>query len=139
MRAAACLVAAYLGAAVCLGGCAGKSRDEAQAATERFRARYVRGAYAEIYGRAAPELRASATEAQFVKLMERTSQKLGSWQSAESVGWRVNVGTAGRIVMLGFKSQFEKGVASEEFLWRIQEPEPALAGYHINSPLFLDD
>jgi hypothetical protein len=120
-------------------GCTGKSREAAQAATERFRARTLRGAFAEIYGAAAPDLRAAGSEEQFVKMMDVVGRKLGRWQSAEPQGWRALMGTGGRTVTLGFKSQFEKGVGHEEFQWRIQDPEPALVSYRINSPLLMPE
>jgi hypothetical protein len=120
-------------------GCGGKSREAAQAATEKFRARVMVGEYAQIYGQAEPEFRASATEAQFEKLMKAVERKLGRWQAAAEPAWRVNIGTGGRTVFLGYKSEFEKGSASEEFIWRVKDPAPTLVGYHINSPAFLAD
>jgi hypothetical protein len=63
-------------------GCGGKSREAAQAATEKFRTRVFLGAYAEIYGQADPEFRASVPEEQFEKLMRAIDRKLGRFQSA---------------------------------------------------------
>jgi hypothetical protein len=131
-------VRCYL-AIACLVGCGGKSREAAQAATEKFRARVMVGEYAQIYAQAEPEFRASATEEQFEKLMKAVDRKLGRWQAAGEPAWRVNIGTGGRTVLLGYKSEFEKGSASEEFVWRVKDPAPTLVGYHINSPLFLSD
>jgi hypothetical protein len=115
-------------------GC-GKSREAAQAATEKFHLRVIRGAYAEIYAQAAPELRAATSEDQFEKLMNVVDRRLGRFESAAEAGWRVNVGTGGKTVSLGYKSHFEKGNATEQFVWRPDEPEPKLVAYHIDSPL----
>jgi hypothetical protein len=120
-------------------GCGAKSREAAQAATEKFRTRVIRGAYAEIYRQTTPEFRASATEEQFEKAMKAIDKKLGRFQSAPPPGWRVNVGTGGKTVFLVYKSQFEKGGATEEFVWKPADAEPKLTGYHINSPLLFAD
>lgn len=120
-------------------GCGGKSREAAQAATEKFRLRVLRGAYGEIYAQAAPEFRAAASEEQFEKLMKAIDRRLGRFESAATPAWRVNIGTGGKTVFLGYKSLFEKGNASEEFVWRPDEPEPKLAAYNIQSPLLMPD
>jgi hypothetical protein len=51
----------------------------------------------------------------------------------------VNIGTGGKTVFLGYNSEYEKGSATEEFVWRPAAPAPKLVGYHLNSPLFLPD
>ena len=38
---------------------------------------------------------------------------------------------------LTYQSQFAKGAASEQFVWRMQTDGPALLGYHVNSPLLI--
>jgi len=122
-----------------LGGCGGKSRDAARAATDKFRARCFLGSYAEIYQQSEPEFRASATEDQFEKMMHTLDRRLGRFLSGAEAGWRVNLGTGGKTVFLGYKSDFEKGSANEEFIWRVKDGAPSLVGYHINSPLLLAD
>lgn len=127
-------------AVLLLVGCSGKPREAAQAATEKFRARWVKGAFVEIYDASEPPFRASLTQDQAAKWMAAVSGRLGKWQSAEAGAWSINDGSDGKTVMLGYKSKFENGTADETFAWRIKEPEPALVGYHINSPLIrLDD
>jgi hypothetical protein len=127
-------------AVLLLVGCSGKPRQAAQAATEKFRARWVKGAFVEIYDASEPPFRASLTRERATQFMEAVSGRLGKWQSAEAGAWSVNDGSDGKTVMLGYKSKFENGTADETFAWRIKEPEPALVGYHINSPLIrLDD
>src|SRR5262245_47079886 len=121
-------------------GCSGKPREAAQTATEKFRARWVKGAFVEIYDASEPPFRASLTQEQATKWMEAVSGRLGKWESAEAGAWSISDGSDGKTVMLGYKSKFTNGTADETFAWRIKEPEPALVGYHINSPLIrLDD
>jgi hypothetical protein len=120
------------------GGCA-KSREIAEAGTHAFRGHAAKGEFASIYREAAPEFQKSTTEADFAKLMEGIARKLGAWQSSKPPAWRVFSGTGGRTVTFGYASQFDKGNANEEFIWRIEGDGAHLVGYHINSPLFLAD
>ena len=38
---------------------------------------------------------------------------------------------------LTYQSQFAKGAASEQFVWRMENGGAALLGYHVNSPLLM--
>jgi hypothetical protein len=113
--------------------CSGKARQAAEAATTEFRAQCSRSAFDEIYAASAPELWTAATKDDFLKLMNAVKRKLGAWQSSTPTGWKMMAGTKGRTVTLGFQSAFEKGAATEEFIWRVKDGKAALAGYHINS------
>jgi hypothetical protein len=117
-------------------GCA-KSREAAETGTQAFRRRAANGEFSGIFREAAPEFQKSTTEADFANLMEGIGRKLGAWQSSKPPAWKVFSGTGGRTVTFGYASQFEKGPANEEFIWRIQGDRAILVGYHINSPLFL--
>jgi hypothetical protein len=124
-------VAVALGAAA---GCgrSGLSMQETDAATQDFRQRYERKEFGQLYERAAPELRAGASEALFVSWMRSLSQKLGPWQSAQPLGSSKLPGDDDRVVFL-FRSRFSNGEATERFVWRSQGGKPILVGYHINS------
>jgi len=120
-----------LGAAA---GCSktGVSIQAADVATQDFRQRCERKEFGQLYAGASPEFRAGASEALFVELMKNISQRLGSWQSARSLG-NTKVSGEGDKVVFQFKSQFSKGEATENFVWRNQGGKPILVGYHINS------
>ena len=120
-----------------LASCAGT--DDAKRGVANFRARAAQTSFSEIYWRAAPEFRQSATEEQFLRLMTALDQKLGRWTSAGEPGWNVTRGTAGQVVNLTYQSQFAKGAVSEQFTWRIEDGEPVLLGYHANSPLLITE
>jgi hypothetical protein len=127
-------------AVLLLVGCGAKPREAARAATEKFRARWAKGAFVEIYEASEPPFKVSLTQEQARQWMEAVSRKLGRWQSAEAGAWSINEGSEGKTVVLVYKSKYENGTADETFAWRIKEPEPALVGYHLNSPLIrLDD
>jgi hypothetical protein len=127
-----------LALAVLLVGCS-TGMDEARQGVDEFRARASRQAFAEIYWQAAPELRQTTNEAQFVKLMSALERKLGPWQSAGDPGWNVTRGTGGHLVRLSFESRFARGPAVESFAWRIERGRAVLLGYHVNSALLVTE
>jgi hypothetical protein len=119
--------------ALVVAGCGGT--DAAKRGVEEFRSRAAQRSYAEIYRAGAAELRQGTTEEQFARFMTAVDRKLGAWQSAEEPAWNVMRGTAGHLVRLTYQSQFERGGANEQFLWRVDHGEAILLGYHVNSPL----
>jgi hypothetical protein len=130
------LAAGLLALGFILSGCS-KSRDAAVAATEQFRVQVARGQYAEIYRDATPGFRGSISEPEFVKMMDGVSKKLGRFRSASPQGWKVNFGTGGRMITLGFASEYEKGRAVETFVWKSQGDAMALQGFNVNSRALL--
>ena len=76
-------------------------------------------------------------KSQFERFTTTLDRRLGTWQSAAEPAWNVTRGTGGHLVRLTYQSQFAKGAASEQFVWRMQTDGPALLGYHVNSPLLI--
>jgi hypothetical protein len=113
--------------------------DDAIRGVANFRARAAQTSFSEIYWRAAPEFRQSATEEQFLRVMTALDRKLGPWTSAGVPGWNVTRGPAGQVVNLTYQSQFAKGAVSEQFTWRIEDGEPVLLGYQAKSPLLITE
>ena len=128
--------AVSIGMAVFLLGCS-TGRDEAKQGVAEFRARVAERAFSDVYASADPGFRQAAAEDKFVEFMAALDRKLGPWQSAEDPVWTVTRGTNGHFVRLTYQSRFAKGLAAEEFMWRIQHGRPALVGYHVNSPLLV--
>jgi hypothetical protein len=120
-----------------LASCGGS--DDARRGVASFRARTAQTAFSEIYWRATPEFRQSATEEQFLRVMTAVDRKLGRWTSAGEPGWNVSRGAAGQVVNLTYQSQFAKGAGSEQFKWRIENGEPVLLDYHVSSPLLITE
>ena len=121
--------------ALLVAGCGGT--DEAKRGVAEFRSRVAQRSYAEIYYAAGSELRQAATQEQFERLMTTLDTRLGAWQAAEEPAWTVTRGTGGHLVKLTYQSQFARGGASEQFLWRIERDGPVLLAYYVNSPLLL--
>ena len=110
-----------------------KARDAAEAASQEFRMRIARGAYGEIVQSSALEFRSSTTELDFAKAMEGVKERLGGWQWSGEPTWKVFAGTSGHTVTLVYSSHFERGTATEEFVWRVRGGRPVLAGYRVKS------
>ena len=110
-----------------------QARDTAVEATQEFRTRIGSRAYDTIVGAAAPEFQKSAAEGDFAKAMDAIRERLGLWQSSETPTSQVFASTSGPTVTLVYMSHFERGTATEEFVWRIRGGKPALAGYRVKS------
>ena len=124
-----------IASALLVAACGGT--DEAKHGVAEFRSRVAQTSYGEIYRTAGAELRQGATEEQFERFMTTLDRRLGAWQSAAEPAWNVTRGTGGHLVRLTYPSQFAKGAASEQFVWRLETGGPALLGSHVNSPLLM--
>lgn len=133
MRFGSCM--SVIASALLVAACGGT--DEAKHGVAEFRSRAAQKSYGEIYRTAGAELRKGATEEQFERFMTTLDRRLGTWQSAAEPAWNVTRGTGGHLVRLTYQSQFAKGAASEQFVWRMENGGPALLGYHVNSPLLM--
>ena len=89
-----------------LASCGGTA--DAKRGVANFRARAAQTSFSEIYWRAAPEFRQSATEEQFLRVMTALDRKLGPWTSAGEPGWNVTRGTA-------MKTSAAKQTAGKQF------------------------
>lgn len=119
-------------AAVALSGCsAGQDTAKAETAVHEFRQLLEAERYAEIYIRAAPDMRVSAPEERLAHSFRAMRARLGRFQSANrtSVSWnRTNLGTA---VTLGYDARYANGRARETFVYRLSNGQAGLAGYAV--------
>jgi predicted membrane-bound mannosyltransferase len=112
-----------------------RAREAAETASQEFRTRIKAGAYKEVVQSATPEFQESTTETDFASAMETIKTRLGVWESSDEPIARVFAGTNGQTVTLVYASRFERGTATEEFVWRIRQGRSALAGYHVKSSI----
>jgi opacity protein-like surface antigen len=121
-----------------LPGCsASEDMDKAEAAVARIHQQLDAGQSQAIYQAAAEEFKKSGSQADLVGFLDGVHDKLGKYKSGQRVNWKVNYGTSGEIVILDYKSDFENGQASEDFVFRIDGDKPVLLGYHVNSNVFI--
>lgn len=120
--------------ASCFAGCsASVDTTAAKAAVTDFHARLDRAEFAGIYADTGKELKALASESDFTTLLEAVHRKLGPVTSSECKSWRVNFGTGGNVLSLGYQTTFRDGTGVEEFGFLTVDGKPTLVGYHINS------
>jgi len=93
--------------------------------------------FAMVYANGSNELRKSTSETEMTKILGALNTKLGKVKSAEKSGWHVNFHTSGTFVTLGFKTQFEKGSGTEQFVFRVSDGKAQLVSYNVNSPALL--
>jgi hypothetical protein len=115
-------------------GCSG-SADTAAAeqAVSSFHELLNAGRFAEIYELSSDELKKASKQSDFVALLDAVHRKLGNTKSAVDQAWNVNYRTSGTFITLTYKTVYSEGDAAEQFVFRMQGPSAALAGYHINA------
>ena len=89
------------------------------------------GQFAAIEAAGGPEI--NQPPGQLAKLLEAVHRKLGNTKSSQQVGFNDQVNTGGHFLSLDYTTTFEKGVASENFYFRITDGKAVLAGYHVAS------
>jgi len=105
----------------------------AEREVEEFRKLMAAQQYAAIYAASTQDLKQAATEEDIGKLLDAVNRKLGKLASVEKSGWHVNVNTSGTFVTLGYKSKYERGDATEQFVYRLENGKASLVSYNINS------
>ncbi len=70
-----------------------KGKGIAEAAVAQFHNQYNAGQFREIYSQADEGFRKSASEAEFVALLEALHRKLGTVKKSNQAGWGVNTTT----------------------------------------------
>lgn len=133
VRAMRRTVMATLGA-LALAGCSfGADVPAAEKAITAFHAQLDAAQFGAIYAGAAKEMKSSTTEAQLTAFLAAVHRKLGVLKSGKSVGWNENLNPDGHFVTINYQAVYERGPATENFVYRIDNGKAALVGYHINS------
>ena len=121
-----------------LAACSGTgSANIAAKGVDQFHAELNAGHYAQLYEKSASEMKTSTKPDQFIAFLTGAHKKLGAFKSGKRVGWNDNHTTGGHFVTLQYESQFERGPAQEQFIYRLRDNQPFLVGYNINSAVFV--
>jgi hypothetical protein len=124
-----------LGLGLLLGGCAdtihGKALAEPQ--VTRFHRLLNGQQFAQIYGTATPGFQAALSKEKCLALFAAIERKLGRFQTASEVNWRVNTYNLQTSVVLVYRSSYAGGVATERFTYRIADGKAVLSAYDISS------
>jgi len=128
-QAALILLAAWLA-----GGCATPETKLVEKEISEFHSLVEGGRAAEVYAQASPRFREVGTSAEFLTYIEAVHRKLGAMQATERQVWRMDYNTAGKFASLGYKTQYERGTAYEQFVYIVDSGRASLVSYNINSP-----
>ena len=127
-------ILAALFAILLLAGCsASEDISVAEKGITKFHRQLNAGEFDAIYDDASKDMKHATHPKQFVPLLEAVHRKLGKFKKGKVAGWNVNYTTGGNLVSLGYEAEYERGNAAENFVFRMDEKEALLAGYHINS------
>jgi uncharacterized protein DUF3887 len=89
--------------------------------------------FAGIYAGAGPEMKAATTQDALVRMLAAINRKLGKFQSGKDIGWNDNVNTSGHFLTVNYSAQYDRGAATESFVYRVDGSQAQLVGYHISS------
>lgn len=117
-----------------LGACSlGQNVKLADGSIAQFHQALNAGQFQPIYRHSAPDLKAVTSEDKMVALLGAVHRKLGAFKSGTSQGWNENLTPAGHFVTISYAATYEKGQASEQFVYRIGNNQAKLVSYNINS------
>jgi hypothetical protein len=90
--------------------------------------------YETICGEATDEFRSAGKREDQIKFLEMVHQKMGNSGKKSPKGFHVNWQNGQVTVNEVFDTQFALGQAEESFIWVIDQDQPRLQSYHIDSP-----
>ena len=123
-------------ATIVLGAGSCSTKEELAAAereVEKFHEAFNAGRFDAIYETATDELKKSATQHDFVAMLETIERKLGKTTGTTRTNWTVNFGTGGTTVKLIYETSFAQGKGTETFSYRVSGKKALLMGYDITS------
>jgi len=89
--------------------------------------------FAGIYSGGTPALKANNPQADLVQMFAAIHRKLGAFQSGTDVGWYESLNTGAHFLTINYSARYERGAASESFVYRIDGSQAQLDGYHVTS------
>jgi hypothetical protein len=117
-----------------LTGCtAGADFQSSKNAAEHFHQLLNAQQFSAIYDEGTPDFQRATSKDRLSQFLAAVHRKLGDVTQSSAQGTNINFGSAGEIVTLNYASRFERGEASENFAFRLENGTPKLLGYHINS------
>jgi hypothetical protein len=131
-RHAIILAIASTGLGACMPTMDAKS---AEAAVSAFHDAFNKGSFVQMYLESSEELQRSTPQKDFVEFLSALHRKLGPVKNAESQGLKINMRPSGTTVELTYKTTFDKGEATESFVFHVQDEKAKLFYYNVNLPL----
>jgi len=110
-----------------------EGKPAAEAAVKTFHSLLDQGRYADIYAASDPKMKAAGTENDLTKLLNAVHTKLGNVKGSTLSNWRVGNYNLTSTATLVQETEFEKGTATETFVFILNGKNAVLAGYNRNS------
>ncbi|QYF94473.1 DUF4019 domain-containing protein [Massilia sp. PAMC28688] len=93
--------------------------------------------FASIYDASGEALKESASKKDFTAFLDGVHRKLGVTVSSKPHSKSVNYQPAGTFVTLVYSTQYAKGEAVEQFVYKLDGDNAILYGYHVHSNAFV--
>lgn len=122
---------------LCILACGGLDNSAGQIHVDRFHAHFNANQIDRIISEASPALRRQSSEAELKKFFTSVREKLGRYESGETVNWKVASGCSGSTITLVVAAQFEHGKGTETFVFEKSGDEYRLQTYNIQSNVFI--
>jgi hypothetical protein len=90
--------------------------------------------YEDIYGDARDQFRIVGTRPQTIAFLQGVHDKMGASGKSSIRGFNINVSTQGRFLQATYATEFARGPATEYFVWRMDQDQPRLWNYRVDSP-----
>jgi hypothetical protein len=110
-----------------------EGKPAADAAVITFHSLLDQGRYADIYAASDSRMKDAATENDLSKLLNAVHTKLGNVKESTAQSFNVGNYNLTTTVTVVQQTTFERGKATEQFVFVIDGKNAALAGYNINS------
>jgi hypothetical protein len=104
----------------------------AEKEVEQFHEMFNAGEYEVMYVNAAQHLKDTSSKKDFVSLVDKVHQQIGSVKSSDQKSWGIESNTTdGTLVKLTYHVVGEKGFADEDFTYQIKHHRAALGHYKV--------
>jgi hypothetical protein len=104
------------------------------AAAEHFHQQLDRGDFESIHEDASDEFRRAGSHADAIKFLETVHVKMGNSGKMSIKGFHMHWSNRRIFVDQVYDTQFTLGQGRESFIWMIEQDEPRLYSYRIDSP-----
>jgi hypothetical protein len=108
------------------------------AAVAQFHAQWNAGKEDDIVRDSHPRFKESVSLEKFRGLTGHLRSKLGSFQSSERTGISLNTNNGDTTLNMKYAAKFEKGDATESFVFDYNGEQPLLLHFNIESPLLIE-
>ena len=103
----------------------------AEKAVKTFHKRYDEKKFEEIYKSSDDSYKDKNSQESAIKLLSTTHEKLGKVKNSKQVDSNVNATRRGTFARLNYETEFEKGRASEQFVFIVSGNNAALVDYNV--------